>query len=393
MLPLLLAGYAAFAAVSPTPAENNIGAGGYDSVTTDPAGFTQGQEVLLANQYSLTIATGNQGVQGCNGTSGESAKIGLHSTNTSTVFQAQWAVGAAAGCPTNGPLTGVTFPNLSAVPYNHHVWMHWQLINRVKNVRILVCILNGRDHRPVPTPSPSVANPIVTPSGSVSASASPTVAQPTASASVSPTVNPQSASPSATAPPGVQQVNPVYPGLEPGHLHGFGIRCHIIVKTINKTAVLLQAQDLDALTVNPLAGDLAGVQSVIVPLPRGTVFDHASWGATEDTTAMKPCAGPAADGFTYPRTLAGPAAYITTACQPANEAGYLTASIGAGPAQDPTVLNTTELTSPVGVGVTLVAPNNSLTATTPITFPHSTDPAASPAGGHDALLLGNAPVG
>jgi len=39
-----------------------------------------------------------------------------------------------------------------------------------------------------------------------------------------------------------------------------------------------------------------------------------------------------------------------------------------------------------------VAPDNSLTATTPAAFPHGTAPDASTAGGHDLLEFGNAPV-
>jgi hypothetical protein len=391
----------ALAAVGPTPAENNIGSGGYSSVTTDAAGFTDGQEVVLPNQYSLTIATGAQGAKGCNSANGRSAAVALHSTNTSTVFEAQWAVFTAPGCPTNGPATGTTFPNLANIPFDHHVWVHWQLVNRVKTIKILVCILNGKDHKPVvPSASPSVALPTAPAgSGEPSASVTPTVSQPTASAtSASPTVNPQSAAATptetATVPAGTQTLTPDLGQFADGeHLPGFRVRCFIIKKQINKTFVLLQAQDLDAPVATPHAGDLPGPQSVLVPLPKGTVFDSAAWGATENTTAMKQCVGPAADGFTYPRTLAGPAGYVTTACQPANEQGYMTATIGTGSPQDPTVLNTTELTAPVGVGVTLVAPNNSLTATTPITFPHSTDPAASTAGGHADLFLGNAPVG
>lgn len=386
---LLGAGAAAWAVVAPAPSINAIGSGGYDSTTANPGGFVDGQEVVVPDQYSLTIAAGNQGAQGCNGATGESGKVGLHSTNLSTVFEAQWAAGVAPGCPV-GPLTGTTFPNLANIPFNHHVWVHWELVKKVKRVIILVCILKEKnDNRPVPTPSPT--QPL--PTESATATPTATVTQPLPSpstTSASPSASPAAATPTPT---GTQTENPQYGQLPKGDkLGGDFIKCFIIKRTFTKTVAILQAQDLDAPVVTPVAGDLPGPQTVVVALPKGTIFDHASWGATENLTNMTACAGTAADGHFYPVNLAGPAIYTSGACQPANEQGYMTATPAGGSPTDPTLLDTTELIAP-NAHAALIAPNNSLTPTTPAGFPHSTDPDASTAGGHAFLNLGSAPVG
>jgi hypothetical protein len=341
---------AAWAAVSATPQTDNIGAGGYNVNTP---GITGNQEVVQPDQYALTVKDGVQGIQACNGTTGDSMKLGLHSSNLTTVFSAQWAVGSAPGCPANGPLTGTTIPALAAVPFNHHVWLNETLVTKVKRVRILICILKDkRDDQPVPTPSDTA------PGGSYG--------------------NGQDHVPGLGNLPGTQDKLP----------NDF-IKCFIIVKTFQKQTVVFEAQDLDAPTGTPVAGDLPGVQTVVVPLfPifHHTVvsFDNATWGANENTTGMVPCTG---NGF--PVVLAGPAAYTSDACQPANVAEYATYNVGpvVSPLSGPATV--TELISPNNTGAT-VAPNNSLSAVN--TGPHGTSPDASTAGGHFALFLANAPT-
>ena len=383
-------GSAAFAAVAGAPQANTIGMGGYDSATTNPAGFTDVQDVQQPDQYGLTIATGRQGVQLCNSTTGESAKLGLFSTNTSTVYALQYAVASAAGCPANGPLTGTTIPALAAVPFGHHVWKNIELVKKTRTIRILVCVLVNHAGQPVPTPTPT--NPIVTPTGTPTPTGTSTVTP--APVTTTPTTTPTATgtatttalirhhttdpapAPTVTAPGG--DLN--------GLLPGFILHCHIVTRTITRNVVLFEAQDLDAPIATPLTGDLAGVQTVTVPVPAGTTFDHASWGANENTTTMTACSG---NGF--PLALTGPAAYISDACQPVDVAGYATATIGTGTPQDPTALTTTELISPATAA--LVAPNNTLTATTPITFPHGTASDASTTGGAFTLFTANAPVG
>jgi hypothetical protein len=346
----LAAGGVAWAAVAGAPTTNTIGLAGYASHSVDPAGFTDVQEVNAGDQYALTAATGTQGVATCDTAHGVAAAVGEFSSNQNTNYQVKWGVvNTGAGCPQTGPVAVNTFPNLAGVPFGHHVWVDITKVTKVKRIRILICILHDRDggidagHQPDPV---DTGSPEALPAGL-------------------------------------------------GHrLHGDFLKCFIIVKKIEKDFAVIRAQDLDAPSATPLAGDLPGVQTQIVKLPKRTVFDGAVWGISANSTSIVPCTGLAADLFTYPRTLAGPAAYVSGACQPAVEAGYMTAREGAGASTDPTALTTAEVINRAGTAAdpATVAPDNSLTATTPAAFPHGTAPDASTAGGHDLLEFGNAPV-
>jgi hypothetical protein len=290
----------------------------------------------------------------CNSVTGDSAKLGLFSNNLTTVFQAQWAVASAPGCPANGPLTGTTIPALSAVPFNHHVWLNESLITKTKRITILVCILfDKNDGKPAPTPTDTGAP--------------------------------------DNAPLGQGQDHVPGLGNVPGtqdKLFGEFFKCFIIHKTITKQTLLFEAQDLDAPTGTPVAGDLAGVQTVSVPLRpifHHTVvsFDNASWGASENTAGLVACTG---NGF--PAVLAGPAAYTSGACQPVSVGEYATYNTGlvVNPLSGPATVS--ELVSPNNTDA-LVAPDNSLSAVN--TGPHGTASDASTSGGHFALFTANVP--
>jgi len=352
-LAVLMAGaVAAWAAVSAAPQVTTIGMGGYNVNTP---GITGNQEVVQPDQYGLTLQAGRQGIQECNSVTGDSAKLGLFSNNLTTVFQAQWAVASAPGCPANGPLPGTTIPALSAVPFNHHVWLNESLVTKTKRVKLLICILKDKHNdQPVPTPTGTGA-PDNSPFGG-----------------------------GQDHVPGLGNV----PGTQDKLPNDF-IKCFIIVKTFTKQTIVFEAQDLDAPTGTPVAGDLPGVQTVVVPLGpifHHTVvsFDNASWGANETTTGMVACTG---NGF--PAVLAGPAAYTSDACQPISVGEYATFNVGAAvnPLSGPATV--TELISPNNTGAT-VAPNNSLSAVN--TGPHGTASDASTTGGHYALFTANAPT-
>jgi len=349
---LVIGGGAAWAAVAGTPTATTIGMGGYISHSTDPAGFTDIQDVDAGNQYSLTTAVGTQGVGTCDSAHGVAVKNGLFSSNLNTNFAVQWGLATGSACPAAGAVPGTTFPNLANVPYGHRVWLDITKVTKDKKVKLLICILKFRDGKTDFGHQPS---------------------------------------PVQTETPGTDEQLPDGMGTR---LHGHFIKCFIVFKVIHKDFALFRAQDLDAPTATPVAGDLPGVQTAIVKLPKHTTFDYAAWGINANTTNIVACTGLAADGFTYSRTLAGPAAYISGACQPAVEAGYATARIGTGASQDPTALDTTEVISGAGTAAdpAKVAPDNSLTATTPAAFPHGTDPNASLVGGHLTVELGNAPV-
>jgi hypothetical protein len=354
---------AAYAAVSPAPNTNTIGSGGYVASTTAAAGFTANQAVIAADQYGLTVAGGRHGVKMCNSTSGETAAAGLFSGNMSTSYAAQYGVSVAPGCPF-GQGTLTDFPNLSAVPFGHHVWVSEQLITRTRTVRLLVCFLGGPRVNPLETPT--------TPdTGTPSASTTALVVRH-----------------GVTPVPGVTE-----PGapLIAGQLPGDFFRCRIITKTITRNLVLFQADDLDAPVATPVAGDLAGVQTATVRVPAGTVFDRAGAGISENLTALVACTG---GGFpiTLNGTPAGEVAdYASAACQPVSVFEYAGAQIGTGPFTDWLALDTTEAISP-SAGGALVAPNGSIAGGIN-SGPHG--PAASGAsvtGSHFVMFTGNAPV-
>jgi hypothetical protein len=348
---LLLSAGVAFAVVSATANVNTIGMGGYNVNTP---GITENQEVVQPDQYSLAIQAGRQGIGLCNSVTGDSAKLGLFSNNLTTVFQAQWAVASAPGCPANGPLTGTTIPALSAVPFNHHVWLNETLVTKVKRITILVCILEDKNtDKPAPMPTD------------------------TGAPSDAPLGQGQDHVPGLGDVPGTQD-----------KLHGDFFKCFIIHKVIKRQTILFEAQDLDAPTGTPVAGDLAGVQTVVVPLGpifHHTVvsFDNATWGASENTATLVGCTG---NGF--PAVLAGPAAYTSGACQPISVGEYATYTAGlvVSPLTGPATA--TELVSPNNTDA-LMAPNNSLSAVN--TGPHGTASDASTSGGHYALFTANVP--
>lgn len=398
---LLLTAGTALAVISPTPQTNTIGAGGYDQSTTSTTGFTDTQAVVNPGQYGLIIATGRAGIQLCNSTSGESAKMGLLSSNLNTLFAVQTVVAAAAGCPNNGPLTGVTLANLSAVPYNHHVWQHIVLTKKVKTQRILICVLSDRHTgRPVtpPTVTPPTATPTSTPTSTASPTPSATLSRalvrwgndPSGTASAEPT-DTSSAAPSSTppsaglgAPTITPTPSPTATQLPSGQLPGTFVKCRIITRTIARNVVLFEAQDLDAPVSTPVAGDLPGVQSRTVPVPAGTTFNHASAGLNANTNALTACVG---GGF--PKVLAGPAAYTTAACQPVDTFTFATYADGTSPSQPYGAGTATELISPA-TGAALEAPNNSLTPTS--TGSPGTASDASTTGAEFIVDTGNAPV-
>lgn len=362
-----LAAGTALAAVSGTPQVAANGNAGYDAVTTAPAGFTDVQNVTTPDQYGLTIKSGAAGVQLCNSVSNFGAQIGLLSTNLTTVYSVASGTGTipSTGCPTGGVLPGgVVFPGLAAVPYGHSVWVNEYLVTKVRKVRVLICYVPGK---PKPEESPS---PAPSPSSSVTGTPSPSVTpSPTSTASGTP-------SPTSTA----TTTAMIWKHPKPKYT------CVWVTLTRPKNVVVFEAQDLDA---TGTAGDVAGVQSRTVPVPAGTVFNHADTGVNENLTSLVACSGLAADGNTYPLALAGPAAYTTAACQPVVTEEYATATIGTGTPQDFASLDTTEGIAPSSTGA-LVAPNNSISTVN--TGPHGSASDASTAGSHLELFTGNAPT-
>ena len=400
---VLLAGSAAvaWAAVSPSPGVNTIGAGGYDVSTP---GVTGNQEVVQADQYGLTVAGGRHGIKMCNAASLFTSAIGEHSGNMSTAYSVQYGTGVTTGCPAGELPTADlhTFPALAAVPFSHHVWVNESLVTKVKRVRLLICILTDRaDGQPVPTPSPteSVA-PAATGTGSPSPTAESGSGSPAAPASPSPTAESGSGSPAAPASPSQTQTpvpspsdtgNLNVPGIGPvpgteGLLPGDILKCRIIVHVFTVNKLLFEAQDLDAPVATPVAGDLAGVQAALLPVPRGTTFDHSSWGLSENTTSLVACAG---GGF--PISLVAPpgATYASAACQPVSVGEYATYATGAVVSPLAVAAPVTELISP-SAGGALIAPNQSLSALN--LGPHGTASDASTTGGHLVMFTANAPV-
>jgi hypothetical protein len=330
---MVLAGGVALAAVSGTPAANAIGSGGYNSTTADPHGFTDLQGVVSPDQYAQTVAGGAHGTSLCDHATGLAAQIGEVNNNLDTVFSVVSVLGnPPGGCPGTGPApSAVGFPDLSAVPFGHHVWVNTQVIKVKKVKKILICFDPKREH-PAPT---------------------------------------------QTLDPDTHSMDSTGPSYRHDHLKCF--KAFIVIK---KAAVLFQAQDLDApLTATP--GDLPGVQSRVVKLPHGTVFDNASVGISKDITADVGCTGA---GFPQTETLA---AYVSGACQPATTFEYVTASVAGGPATDLGALTTTEVISPNATDA-LIAPDNSLSTVN--TGPSGTDPGASHTGSHFLVDLANAPV-
>ena len=375
---LLTAAGTALAAVATIPATSTVGAGGYEATTANPAGFTDSQAVTAANQYGLIVKSpGAQGVFLCDTSTGLAAQAGQVSSNVNTAYSVVSVLGKpTGGCPNNGVAPGpVTFPGLAVVPNGHHVWTNVLVAQKVKRVRLLICVLVDKDNgHPVATPSPTATqlpgNGITAPSASPSESVStapptdisgsggteaptesPTVSQPTASAEA------PSESPSVSQPIVVPTVNPQ--GQTVLSIPGFTLKCRVVTKTIRKATVTFEAQDIDAPTVNPLAGDLAGVQTRTVPLPAGTVFDSAGAGIVQNTAALTPCTG---TGF--PALLSGPAAYTSRACQNVNITEYATAAIGGGASQDYGALNTSEVVTP-NSSAALIAPNHLYTGNAP----------------------------
>ena len=305
---LLTASGVALAAVAVSPQTNTIGAGGYDATTTSTAGMTSNQAVVAGDQYGLTVAGGRHGVALCNSTTDEKAAIGLFSGNLSTAYAVQYGVGVTAGCPAGEiPAANlVTFPALAAVPFGHHVWVSERLVKKTKTVRILICILKDKhDGAPVATPTDNEGS-----------------------------------------------------DAFGKHLHGDFFKCFIITRTFTKNVVVFQAQDLDAPTATPLSGDLAGVQTAVVHVPAGTVFNHAVAGISANTTALVACSG---NGF--PISLVGQATYASAACQNVSVLEYAGFTDGTGPFTDYQSGTTTELISP-SAGGALVAPNQSINTST-----------------------------
>jgi cell division septation protein DedD len=410
----LLAGTAAaaFAVVSPSPNTNTIGAGGYDVGTP---GVTSNQEVINADQYGLTLAGGRQGVKMCNSTSNETSAIGLFSGNLNTDYAVQYGAGVVT-CQPAGQLPAgdlVTLPGLSAVPFGHHVWINESLTTKVKTVRLLICVLESPGGKPVPTPTPtpigtSTVTPTATPTGTSTVTVAPVTPTPTPTLTTTtpaPTPTTTYTTTPATTPTGTATASTTAlvrhngsdpspgpsvtePGGIPGNqLPGFIIKCHIVVRTFTVNKVVFEAQDLDAPTSPPAAGDLPGVQTAAVSVPAGTTFDHAVWGASENTTALVPCSG---GGFPIAINTPGLTAnYASAACQPLSVGEYATYNTGLtvnplGPAAP-----ITEVISPSAGGATM-APNGSLTSTN--LGPHGTASDASTTGGHFVTFSANAPV-
>lgn len=336
--PLLIAG-AAFAAVNPAPVASAIGNAGYDAINT--AGFTDVQSVVTGGQYGLTVDAGAHGVQLCNKTSGFGAQVGLLSDNLKTTYHVASGVGTipAPGCPIGGVLPSpVDFPGLTAVPFGHRVWLDANLVQKIKRFKVLICIFN--DHLK---------------------------------------------GEGDQAPLAPDQAPPVDHTPGPG---GYGFfHCFFKIITIQKNYVAFYAQDLDAPST-PTTGDLAGVQTRFVHVPAGTLFDNAGAGVNENLTKLVACAG---NGF--PKTLAGPAAYVTAACQPISAFDHTTATPAAGVATGLSALTTTEGISPGGTTATpaLIAPDNTL-AVTPSTTPPGTAANASTGGDSFTMFSGNAPT-
>jgi hypothetical protein len=382
---LILGAGTALAAVAALPSTNAVGSAGYQAHTTDPAGFTDSQAVVNAGQYGLTVkGPGAQGSFLCDHASGLFAGVGEFSTNLNTAYTVQASFGVpTGGCPGNGPpATVVNLPALAGVPFGHHLWTHVLVTHKVKTIRILICILKDRSGETVPTPTPSVA----LPTASVEAPSS--TAPPTdisgsggtEEPSATPSTESPTASPSAT-PTGSPTVNPQ--GQTILSLPGFLVRCHIITRTIARNTVTFEAQDLDAPTVTPTAGDLPGVQTATRPLPAGTVFDIAGAGVNENLTGLVACSG-----IGFPAILAGPAAYTSRACQPLSVFEFATATVAAGSPQDYGSLDTSEVISP-NASAALMAPNNSLSATG-ATGPHA--PTGSATGSVFHVFSANAPT-
>lgn len=334
----------ALAAVNPAPIAAANGSGGYDVASTN---LTDIQAVDTPTQYGTTVQGGAQGLQLCSSITSRAAQLGLLTDNVSTVYSVASAVGTlpAPGCPTGGQLPSpVAFPALATVPFGHHVWLNISR-TRVRVVRrVLICV----PIRPVVTPSPSP---------SVSSTATSTA---TASPSATPTVT-------VTAPP-----VPVIPGF----------RCHFVRVVRAANRVVFEAQDLDApLTAAPV-GDQPGVQTRTVTVGPGTRFDHASAGLNANLTALTGCTG-----VGFPAALAGPAAYTTAACQPVAAFTYAAASQAAGPVAGIDTFGTVSEGISPNAGAALVAPNNTLSATS--TGPAGTASDAATAGSSFTVDTGN----
>ena len=393
---------AALAAVNPAPETATNGNAGYDA--RNAAGFTDTQAVVNPDQYALTIAKGAQGAQLCNTTSGFGAQVGLASNNLTTVFAVGSVVGTipTPGCPAGGEIPGaVIFPNLSAVPYGHHVWTDVSLVKKTKTIRVLICfpVEKATGHVvPTMTPSPTTSA-AGTPTSTATSTASTTAkhygaarrhSTPTPSATTTTATPTPTSTVSVTAPPTATPTGTPSPLPTAGKpRHDLKFICVFKTITIVKNVVAFQAQDLDAPTV-PTPGDLAGVQTRYVAVPAATLFDSAGLGVNENLTNMVACAGPAADLNTYPRTLAGPAAYTTAACQPVSVFEFGTATPTGGVPADFQALTTQEGISPAGTTTApaLVAPNN--TISTVNTGPHA--PTGSAAGSHFQINTANTPT-
>lgn len=362
-LPLLFGAYAAVAAVAPSPVSSANGNAGFDAATSDAAGFTDVQSVVTGGQYGLAVKSGAQGVQLCvrppapapaptvtatvtpirhlhPAPANFAAQVGLLSDNLKTTYSVASGVGVigGTGCPTGGVLASpVTFPALAAVPFGHRVWVDATLNRTVRHVRVLVCVLREGEREGLAPLAPDQAPPV---------------------------------------------------GLEPREGLFGGFRCFIRTITRPAASVTFSAQDLDAPTAAPAAGDLAGVQTRTVRVPSGTVFTDAGAGVNEDLTSLVACSG---NGF--PKTLPGPAAYVSAACQPVSAFDHATATIGTGAAQALAALDTTEGISPSGTAAApaLVAPDNSI-AVTPATTPPGTASNASAGGSSFELFTGNVPT-
>jgi hypothetical protein len=330
----------AFAAVAGAPVASANGSAGYDTNTVAPLGQTDVQSVVTGGQYGLGVAGGAHGLQLCNTTTARAAQIGLLSDNLKTTYRVATAVGTlpAPGCPVGGVLPGeVTFPGLANVPFGHRVWMEARLVRANRVIRVLICTPRG--------PLGPVINPLA---------------------------------PDQLAPVGLRPG----PGLFPG------FRCFFRPIVISRAAVVFLAQDLSAPTVNPLAGDLAGVQVRIVPVPSSTRYTDAGAGVNQNTAKLVACAG---NGF--PAALAGPAAYESAACQPISAFDHTTHSVGGGAAQSFLSSNTTEGVSPGTTVATpaLIAPNNSLVVT-PASVTPGTASGASTGGDSFTMFSANLPT-
>lgn len=327
----------AFAAVSGTPVASPNGNAGYDVSTTNA---TDVQSVVTGGQYGLGVDGGAHGVQLCNKTTAGAAQIGLLSDNLKTTYHVATGVGVlpAPGCPIGGVLSSpVDFPGLSAVPFGHRVWMDARLVKQRRVFTVLICNIRG--------PGRPVINPL--------------------------------------AP---DQLPPVGLVPRPGIFPGF--RCFLRPFVVTRAAVVFQAQDLSAPTINPLTGDLAGVQTRIVPVPRATVYTDAGAGVNQNTAKLVACAG---NGF--PQTLAGPAAYVSAACQPISTFDHTTYAVNNGAALSFLSGNTTEGVSPgtTTADPALIAPNNTLAATL-ASVPPGTSTGASTGGDSFTMFSANLPT-